>query len=71
MYDKTLLLEILLREDCRTIDNNGKPYAPSTPVYDTVSHEMRARGNSITAKHVYVIMRENRNGYRDLLLNYD
>lgn len=70
MYDKTLLLEILLREDCRTIDNDGKPYAPSTPVYDTVSREMHARGNSITAKHVYVIIRENRNGYRDLLLKH-
>lgn len=68
MYDKSILLEILLRDDCRTLDNNGKPYVPSALVYNTISLEMQARGSHITAKHVYEIIRSNRNGYRSLLL---
>jgi len=70
MYDKTILLEILLDDTCRTVDNNGKPYPPTAPVYVTVSQKMKERGSKITPKHVYVIVRENRNGYRDTLLKH-
>lgn len=54
-------------DDCRTIDDNGKPYPPSELVYTNISQLMQERGCKITAKHVYVIVRENRNGYRNLL----
>lgn len=29
MYDKSILLDILLKDVCRTLDNTGKPYPPS------------------------------------------
>lgn len=70
MYDKSVLLEILLLDDCRTLDNDGKPYPPSKPVYTTISQKMQERNCHITPKHVYVIVRENRNGYRNLLLQH-
>lgn len=67
MYDKTILLEILLTDECRTLDNDGKPYPPTAPVYSTISEKMRERDSTISAKHVYVIVRQNRNGFNDLL----
>lgn len=71
MYDKTVLLEILLEDACRTLDNDGKPYKPFAVVYKTISDKMRERGSNISAKHVYVIMRENCNGYYKLLRHFN
>lgn len=68
MYDKIKLLEILLRTDFRTIDEAGKPYPPSNKVYFKVSEEMRQSNSNITAKHVYVIVNENQNSYKDEIL---
>jgi len=62
--NKSVLLEILLQDKCRTLDNNGKSCPPSALVYTTVSNMMRERGSNITAKHIYVIIRENCNGQR-------
>lgn len=67
MYDKAILLEILLQDEYRTLDNDGKPYPPSTVVYNNISEKMRERGSTISAKHIYVIVRQNRNGFNDLL----
>lgn len=67
MYDKSILSEILLQDGYRTLNNDGEPYLPSAPVYITISQEIQKRGSNISPKHVYVILRENRNGYRDLL----
>lgn len=66
MYDKSLLLE-MLRDDCRTLDNNGKPYPPGAPVYALISQKMHENNSNITAKHVYTIMNEDRNEYRKIL----
>jgi hypothetical protein len=70
MYDKSILLEILLEDECRTFDNNGKQYPPSALVYATISCKMRERGCNITAKHIYTILRHNRNGYKNRLLDH-
>jgi len=53
MYDKSVLLEILLQDECRILDNNGKSYLLSALVYTTVSNMMRERGSNITEKHIY------------------
>lgn len=70
MYDKSILLEILLQDECRTLNDDGKPYPPSALVYTTISHKMRKRGFNITPKHIYVIVRENRNGYKNQLQHH-
>jgi len=33
MYDKSILLEILLQDKCRTLNDDGKPYPPFALVY--------------------------------------
>jgi len=70
MYDKSVLLEILLQDDYRTLDSDGKPYPPSASVYTIISQKMHERNCNITAKHIYVIVNENRNGYKNLLLQH-
>lgn len=67
MYDKDILSEILLQDEFRTLNNDGEPYPPSAFVYIAISQEMQKRGSNISPKHVYVIVRENRNEYKDLL----
>lgn len=67
MYDKFILFEILLQDECRTLNNDGKPYPPSALVYTLCANKMRERSLNITPKHIYVIIRKNRNGYKDKL----
>lgn len=68
MYDKTKLLEILLNTDCRTIQNCGRPYPPSAEVYRMISKKMMEFNSRITPKHIYVLINENRNGFKDKIL---
>lgn len=75
MYDKFILLSILLKEECRTIDNNSKAYPPSTQVYNLITKNDCTRMSmtltlmsmtiDITTKHV--IVNKSRNGFRQLL----
>lgn len=67
MYDKLKLRDILLQSDCRTLDDVGYPFPPKADVYKLISSKMKNDGSDISAKHVYVIVRENRNGYTDLI----
>lgn len=68
MYDKQKLLEILLHADFRTLDDHGKPFPPSACVYTSISKNMKEFGSSIEPKHVYTIVNQNRNGYKDEIL---
>lgn len=68
MYDKAKLLEILLDPDCRTIKDCGKPYPPSAEIYRLISEKMKQSNSYITPKHIYVLINENRNGYKDKIL---
>lgn len=70
MYDKSVLLEILLQDECRTLNDDGKPYSPSAFVYTFCANKMRERDFNITSKHIYVIVCENRNGYKDKLHHF-
>lgn len=54
MYDKQKLLEILLDADFQIIQNNGRPYPPSTEIYRTISEKMKEFNNNITSKYIYI-----------------
>jgi len=68
MYDKIKLLEILLHSDFRTIDDNGKLFAPSSEIYRVIADKMKQFNCNISPKHIYVIINENRSRYRDKIL---
>jgi len=68
MYDKKKLLEVLLRPDFRTIDDSGKPFPPSTKIYRIIADKMKEFNCNISPKHIYVIINENRNGYKNKIL---
>lgn len=67
MYDKDLLLTVLLRDDCRPLDHCGNPFIPSHSVYLKIADIMKSKNNHITPKHVYCILKENRNGFKNIL----
>lgn len=67
-YNPDILQEILLRDDCRTIDANGKALAPGNPVYSVVSKAMLDRGSEIDPQHVHTIINNDRRGFRTLLI---
>lgn len=54
MYDKEILLQILLNPSFRTIDLSGKILPPRDAVYIKISDEMKSQGSNITPKHVYI-----------------
>jgi len=68
MYDKNKLLEVLLRPNFRTIDDSGKPFTPSTKIYRIIADKMKEFNCNISPKHIYVIINENRNGFKDKIL---
>lgn len=65
MYDKEKLLQTLGRAEYRTIDENGGVLLPSHNVYKEISDQMNSLGSVISAKHVYTVLKENRNGMKD------
>lgn len=62
------LLEILSHPDFRTIDDNGKPFPPSTEIYRIIAEKMKEFNCNISPKHVYVIINENRSGFKNKVL---
>lgn len=68
MYDKEKLLEILSHTDFRTVQDNGKPYPPSAEIFRIISNRLKEFNINIKPKHIYVIINENRNGFRDKIL---
>lgn len=68
-YDKNLLHEILLQQDCRTVDDNGKILPRSNSVFKVAANRMALRGSLIQPHHVYTIINEDRNGFRTLVSN--
>jgi len=67
-YNKDLLRDILLRDDCRTLDNNGKILPPSNQVYRVISDRMALEKSHIKSSHVYTIVNTDRNRFRTLLI---
>lgn len=68
MYDKTKLLEILLDTDYRTIKDCGRSYPSSAEIYCIISEKMEKLNFNITPKHIYVLINENRNSFKDKIL---
>lgn len=65
MYDKSVLLEILLQDKCRTLNDDGKSYPPSALVYITISHKMREHDYKYHTKaYLCNRTRKNCNGYK-------
>lgn len=65
MYDIEKLLKILMDPAYIVIDENGKVFPPSNEIYKLI--EMAMDGNP-KAKHVYTIVKSNRNKFYDNLL---
>ncbi|KAL0107449.1 hypothetical protein PUN28_011882 [Cardiocondyla obscurior] len=62
MYDKEKLLDILIKEEFRTITSDGKVLPPSHAIYGSISKELEKSGCHITSKHIYTILKNDRNG---------
>lgn len=62
MYDKNKLLDILIKSEYKTVDNDGKIFTPSHDVYAKISETLQNSGSHITAKHIYTILKNDRNG---------
>ncbi|KAK2578404.1 hypothetical protein KPH14_012736, partial [Odynerus spinipes] len=68
-YNKEILQDILLQQDCRTLDAYGKILPPTNSVYIRIANRMALRGSLIQSRHVYTIVNENRNGFRTMIVN--
>ena len=60
MYDKDILLQILINPSFRTVDLSGKILPPRDAIYVKISEEMKTRGSYISPQHVYTILNNNR-----------
>lgn len=67
MYDIEKLRKVLLSEEYRVIDDNGKVLPPSNSIYKRISEVM---GGNPSAKHTYIIVKNNRNDMYDLVSTF-
>ena len=61
MYDKVKLLGILTNKDYRTVDDDGKVFPPIHKIYTIISEALAIKEVCISTKHIYTILRNNRN----------
>lgn len=72
MYDKEKLRDILTNELYRTVGDDGKIFPPSHDVYNSISETLKNSGSHITPKHIYTILKGDRNGmYNAVLKAFD
>lgn len=64
---KSKLKDILLQPDCRTLDSNGSILPPSHNVFRLIADRMSLCGSYIDPRHVYTIVKDDRNGFRALV----
>lgn len=64
MYDKVKLYDILRNDDYKTVNEEGKIFPPSHVVYDLIAdeYEQDLSQMGITPKHIYTILKNDRNG---------
>lgn len=65
MYDVVKLLTVLTDPVYRVVDENGKVFLPSNEIYKLIERQMD--GNP-KAKHIYTIIKNNRQGVYNSLL---
>ena len=68
-YDKIALQQILSDPACCPIDDKGRVLPPSNNVYQTISNLMLEKGSVINHKHVHTIINNNRNGFKQYILD--
>jgi len=66
MYDIENLRALLISEEYRTINETGQCFPPSHDVYKRISIAMDGNPSS---KHVYTIVKNNRNGLYEAIVN--
>lgn len=66
MYDIEKLRALLITEEYKTVDEKGRCFPPSNDIYKRISIAMN--GNP-TSKHVYTIIKNNRNAMYETILN--
>lgn len=69
MYDVETLLSLLICEEYRIIDDNGKIYPPSHEIYKKISEKMLECNSKISPKHIYQILRTDRKKMFTSVLN--
>lgn len=52
------------------MQNNGRSYPPSKEIYSTISQKMKEFNSDITSKHIYVLINENRNGFKNKIMEF-
>ena len=65
MYDIEKLRKLLTTEEYRVVDDNAKVLPPSNQIYKNISEAM---DSNPSAKHAYIIVKNNRNGIYDFIL---
>ena len=68
-YDKIALQQILSDPACCPIDDKGRVLPPSNNVYQTISNLMLEKDSVINHKHVHTIINNNRNGFKQYILD--
>lgn len=68
MYDKEKLRDILINDEYKTVDDNGKIFPPSHDIYRMISETLINSGSHITPKHIYTILKNDRNGMYSAVL---
>lgn len=68
MYDKDKLHDIITNDEYRTIDDDGKIFPPSHDVHRMISQTLINSGSRITPKHIYTILKNDRNGMYSAVL---
>lgn len=67
-YDKCILEDILLQSDCLTLTEEGKVLPRSNRIYVLIANRMALRGLHIEPHHVHIIINQNRNGFKTLIV---
>ena len=67
-YDKVALQQILLDPKNCPLNSKGRILPPSDEIFRTISRLMENNGSKITPKHIHTIINNNRNGFKDYIL---
>lgn len=70
MYEKEKLHDILTNAEYRTVNDEGKVLPPSNAVFCLISEVLKDNGSHITPKHVYTILKNDRNGMYSAVLKH-
>lgn len=67
-YNKEKLRNIITNENYKTINDDGTIFPPSNAVYCLISEALKNNGLHINPKHIYTILKNDRNGMYSAVL---